>query len=105
MQIFLSISSNAFFLSSSVISVNTSNFLSALPPTTPKIAAASIPFIPLELGTVTDLTFLIMFPEQFIVIFSGISPRTSRDFAEAYAIAIGSVQPRAGINSIFKILI
>jgi len=69
----------------------------------PSTAATSMPFKPPELGTVTPLTFLMILPLQSTWIDSGIQPKTSLAFAAAKAIAIGSVQPSAGTNSLFKI--
>lgn len=74
----------------------------ASPPTAPRIAAASTPRMPPELGTVTLLTFLMMLPEQPTSSDSGSHPSTSRASAAAYATAMGSVQPSAQISSEFN---
>ena len=83
--------------------MRTSSFFPASPPTTPSTAATSMPFNPPEFGTVTPFTFLIMLPLQSTFMDSGIQPSTSLTLAAAYAIAIGSVQPSAGINSLERI--
>ena len=62
-------------------------------------AAASMPCMPPELGTVTLLTFLMMLPEQATRRRSGSAPSVSRARAAAYATAMGSVQPSAHTSS------
>ena len=56
---------------------------SGFPPTTPSTAAASTPLRPLELGTVTPITFLMMLPLQRRAIRSGNNPSTLRALAAA----------------------
>ena len=89
---------------SSVTPAITSNFFSGFPPMTPMATEAFNPFIPFVLGTMTLLTFLIILPLAKISTLSGIPPNTSLAFAAAYARHIGSVQPIAGTNSSFKML-
>ena len=103
LHIFCSRSSLVFSTCSGLTDVRTSSSFEASPPTAPRIALVSIPFMfPVD-GTVTPLTFFIMFPLQCAVIESGISPSTSLAFAAAYAIAIGSVHPSAGTSSSLSI--
>ena len=92
----------AAFISSSVTLDNTSRPRQESPATVPIAVAVSTPFIPLVLGTVTPLTFLMMFPEHITSILHGITPKTSLAFAAANAIEIGSVHPNAIINSDFN---
>ena len=65
----------------------------------------SVPFLPFVPGTVTEFTFFIILLERLATIFFGAEPSVSEAFAAANAIAIGSVQPKAGINSFFIISI
>ena len=66
-------------------------------------AAASIPFSPPVLGTVTLLTFLMMLPLTSSSTPSGWTPSSSRALAAARAMAMGSVQPMAGRSSSWRI--
>jgi len=58
-----------------------------------------MPLRPSVFGTTTLFTFLMMFPLRAAVICSGSRPSRLRSFAAQSAIAIGSVQPMAGISS------
>ncbi len=69
------------------------------PATAPRTALVPMPFMLPVVGTMTPLAFLTMLPLQAAVIFSGIAPKASLALAEARAMAIGSVQPRAGTSS------
>ena len=89
-------------MSASVTPSSVSNAAAALPPTTPNTAAASTPRMPPELGTVTLLTFLMILPEHPTASCSGSQPSTRRANAAAYASAIGSVQPKAQMSSLFS---
>jgi hypothetical protein len=51
----------------------------------------------------TLFTFFMIFPLAATCSLSGIQPSTERAFAAAYAIAIGSVHPIAGISSLERI--
>ena len=82
----------------------TSSSLSGSPATIPAAAAAGMPFKWSVLGTITDFTFLMMLPLAPITTLSGSSPSTFLATAAAYARAMGSVQPMAGLNSSSRIL-
>ena len=62
---------------------STSSARVASPPMVPRVAAASMPRSPPELGTVTLLTFLMMFPLQAEVMDSGSTPSAARASAAA----------------------
>ena len=81
----------------------TSSFFDGSPATIPIAAATAMPRPPLEFGTVTLFTFFITFPLTSISTFSGTAPKVSRAFAAQKAMAIGSVQPIAGISSVLRI--
>ena len=68
---------------SGVTSAITSSFFSCLPATMPAAAAASRPFMLSVLGTMTDLTFLIMLPLASTSTLSGSSPSVLRAAAAA----------------------
>ena len=68
---------------SSVTSEITSRARPAWPPTMPAAAAASIPFIPPVLGTMTLLTFLMMLLLTPSQTWPGSLPSTSRALAAA----------------------
>ena len=65
----------------------------------PAATAASMPDRPFVFGTITLLTFLMRLPLASTRTSSGRQPKTSRARAAPYAMAIGSVQPIAGISS------
>ena len=71
------------FVSSGVTSAMTSSFCSGRPATMPAAAAAFSPFILSVLGTMTDLTFLIMLPLAPTRTRSGSSPSVCRATAAA----------------------
>ena len=69
----------------------------------PSVAAASMPRMPPELGTVTLLTFLMMFPLHATVRCSGRARSAPLASAAASATAMGSVHPRAQMSSSLSI--
>ena len=90
-------------LCSSVTSEMTSRTLSLSPATIPAATDEAMPFIPPVFGTTTLLTFFIMLPLTSTLTLSGMAESCSLASAAAYAKAIGSVQPIAGINSSLRI--
>ena len=62
-----------------------------------------MPLSPPVLGTVTALTFFTMLPLTSARQASGSAPRACRALAAARAMAMGSVQPMAGISSSSRI--
>ena len=69
----------------------------------PAAAAAAMPRWPFVFGTMTLLTFLMMFALASTSTVSGSAPSVLRASAAQYATAIGSVQPMAGCSSSFRI--
>ena len=78
---------------------STSSHASARPATAPAAAAASMPFSPPVCGTTTLLAFFTMLPLTSSSMRSGSPPARSRARAAARAMAMGSVQPIAGMSS------
>ena len=91
------------WMSSAVTWDSTSSSRSARPAARPAAAAASMPFSPPVLGTVTAFTFLMILPLTSTRQRSGTVPNAIRALAAAKAMAMGSVQPMAGISSSSKI--